>query len=63
MKIIVHSNFDDPHIDDIVIAENLHTDYAKGIMSFLLAYSNLHRRYYYKLVEDSYTPYKFKPND
>lgn len=62
MKIIGKSNFDNEMVNDILICENIRKPFGEPIIKFLNeSFCNDHSVYYYKLVEDYYKLYIFKP--
>jgi len=61
MKIIDVDNYDRESVNDKLICENINTFYGKSIVDKLNEESKGLAETFYKLVEDSYTLYIFKP--
>lgn len=60
MKIIGTSNFDNNAVCDILICENIKSEFKELIVDFLNSGSN-HNFYFFKTVEDDYKLHKFEP--
>jgi hypothetical protein len=62
MKIIAKSNFDNESVNDFLVCENVKKEFGKYIVAKLNEkYSGENRTYFYVLVSDDYTLYKFEP--
>jgi len=62
MKIIIVSNFDNEAVSDRLIAENVSSVYGRTMVSALLdKFSGSSSPDFFRLVEDDYKLYEFKP--
>ena len=57
MKIIAYSNFDNPTVSDILIAENVNEFYGKKIVEMMNEKMHKNERMILKLVVDDYKLY------
>lgn len=61
MKVICVDNFDREFVSDTLVCENTNECYGKMIVELLNQSAGAESPRYYRLVEDDYKLYKFRP--
>lgn len=61
MKIIIKDNFDRDNVSDVLVCENINKEFGEKIVNLLNIKESDNSPYFFKLVENDYKLYEWKP--